>query len=143
MDPIAFIIAVFSLLLGIFNLIFLIYQFILSKAPVIEFNFLKNERKNEVRFYLKNIGQLRGKLIELKIYDPIDKKYINLLIEKDLQILYPQQRTNRDFFYNYKFICEKLKKSWIELEFITKIQLKVLWFKKEYPRLRTYVVECD
>ena len=136
------VLSLIALFLSMINTFYLIIRFILSKAPILEYNFLENIRPNEVRFYLRNIGEIKGKLTELKMFDSIKNQYVDLLIELDLQNLYPKERTPRNFKFKYDVICKELKTKWVELEFIAKIKVKILFFSKEYPYYRTHTVQC-
>lgn len=142
MDPIL-LISVIALCIGIYNTIWLIINFILSKAPVLDYHFLESIRPKEARFYLSNIGEVKGKLTDLKIFDPFNNIFVHILFKSDLQNLYPHQRTNRDFYFKYNFLCEKVNSQWIDLRFKATIKLKILFLSKKFIYPRVYTVKCE
>ena len=134
--------SIFAIALSIFNTIWLIINFLLSKAPILEYIFLERKRPNEVGFFLRNTGILKGRLKELTLFDPINEKEISILFDGKQQILYPQQRTHRDFYYKYDFMCEQKESKYIDLSFKAIITLKILCFSKKYIFPRIINVEC-
>ena len=79
------IISLFALILSVLNTIWLIINFFLSKAPILEFKFVEPGTPNELKFYLRNIGVIKGKLTELSFRDSITEMKIRGLFYKDQQ----------------------------------------------------------
>ncbi len=134
--------SIFAICLSIFNTIWLIIYFLLSKAPILEYFLLESKRPNEVGFYLRNTGILKGRLKELTFFDPINEKEVSLSFGMEQRILYPQQRTHRDFYFKYDFICKQKESKYIELSFKATLILKILCFSKKYIFPRIITVEC-
>lgn len=133
--------SIIAIVLSIFNTICLIINFLLSKAPILEYFFLESKRPNEVGFFLRNTGKLKGRLKELTFFDAINEKEISILFDMKQQILYPQQRTHRDFYFKYDF-CKQKESKYIELSFKATLTLKILCFSKKYIFPRIIAEEC-
>lgn len=137
------IISFLALILSILNTIWLIVNFFLSKAPILDFIISHSSGSREIKFFLRNIGEIKGILTEISFQDPFTDKKIKLFLEKDQQTLYPQQRSNRDFYLNYEGLCKKYQVEYIQLSLEAKVSLKILFFQKTYNFHRIVVVKCE
>ncbi|MHA1757082.1 MAG: hypothetical protein ACTSVV_09950, partial [Promethearchaeota archaeon] len=136
------IISFLALILSVLNTIWIFINFLLSKAPILDFVISHLSESHEIKFFLRNIGKIKGILTEISFKDPVSDKEVKLLLEKDQQTLYPQQRSNQDFYLNYEGLCKKYQGESMDLPLEAKISLRILFFQKTYCFKRILSVEC-
>ncbi len=134
------VISIFALAIGIFNTICLMINFFLSKAPTLEYKILESRRNNEIGFFLRNIGVIKGKLEELVFYS---SERDSLSMGGVEQILFPGQRTRQNFYYDYTQVCNQKGGRYIKLSFRATVILKILGIKKKYHFTRDFTLECN
>lgn len=123
-----------SFILSLFIIGWNIINYFLTKNPIIDF-IIEEIKPYYIRFYLKNIGDIKGILKDVRIFNSISNDTV-LLEDIREKILIPNSRTD-NFYLDLRNEKNLPKNYRISINVI--IIRKTLFFSKKYPLSRNEV----
>ena len=111
------VLSIFAIFFSIASIVISLWKYIISHAPILKIIEFKEENQSNKYFYLINVGNVKGKLVEIKIKFEGTEGWIPIFPDKDQQILFPNQKSNRFFKIKMKNTMKKAITVEIKLEY--------------------------